>query len=136
LNDPPPEELTHRALAAARRQVTRYPRKSRTHVHAWIAPILVVSVAWIVLAGCFWAAEHNLHKLAKLPWLTEYRHDTAAAVVDQKPTAWTYAQAARQSPEALYSLLDRQSYRTIAAGSPLLASTGITPLVSLHNSVP
>jgi len=136
LDDPPPVELTLRAIHGLRQAAVRYPRKPRSRIISWMAPVIAASIVWIALTACFWAAEYSSNRAARMVRLTPPPEGAAAVLSDERPTAWTYAKAARQSPEALYALLDRQSHLSIAATSPLLASNDIHPPTSAHNATP
>jgi len=136
LDNPPPEELTFRTMHALRQAAARFPRKPRSRIISWMAPVIAASIAWIALTACYWAAENSLGQTARMLRLTTPREGVPAAFSDDRPTAWTYAKAAHESPEALYALLDRQSHLSIAAASPWLADNDVFPPTSPHNAVP
>jgi hypothetical protein len=58
--------------------------------------------------------------------------DVAAALADDLPTLWAYSKAARQSPEALDKLLDRQARQPFSANSRFLAETNLSPFSFMH----
>ena len=119
LNDPMPDDLTRHALESLRHQTSQYPRKSRRRIMSWTVPAIAASIVLIVLAAYFRAVQTNGGRSVTSPVLPTTRHDAAASANDSQ-TAWAYTQAARQSPEALDALLDRQSRQSITANSRFL----------------
>jgi hypothetical protein len=102
-NDPPPDELTRRALVLARRQAARYSRKLERRRFSWFAAIIAASLAVAISIGTM------DHRFVNSPPSTP-REDIATALSDDSPSVWAYSRAARKSPDALYALLDRQSH--------------------------
>jgi hypothetical protein len=133
LNDPAPEALTRRALETVRRQVARYPRRPKSGIMLWTMPVVAASIAWMALMASFWAAQSLGDRTAQLS--PPARDGMAAVFADDLPTVWTYAKAARQSPEALYALLDRRSRQSNSA-ELMLAGAEVSPLSSPRSALP
>ncbi len=132
LNDPLPEELRLRALAAVRCQVARFRRKPRRRIMSWSMPAIAASIVLIVLGAYAWAARTDGGRSGRSPVLAATGAEVAAAFSDDSPTAWTFSKAANKSPEAFYALLDRRAHQSSSASSPLFASTSVTPSFSVH----
>jgi hypothetical protein len=134
VGDPPPGDMTHRALVILRRQVARYPRNRRRRIITWAAPAIAASIALLALTAYFQASQTGSDRLSR-SLLHLAADDTATAFADDVPTAWAFAKAARTSPDALVvlnAMLDRQSRQSISANSRFLAITGVTPFVPDH----
>jgi hypothetical protein len=130
LHDSLPEPVRLRALDALHRQVVRYPRRgasARSRILSTAATAIAASIVWTALAACMWTAVGSV----KLPAPTD-----TAALSNEVPTAWTYSRAARQSPEALNTLLDRRARPTNPAGSRLLAGAHLPPLIPVNQTAP
>ena len=127
LSDPMPEELTSRALEAARHRVTRDTRKARRRITSGALLATAVSIALIALAVHFQTGRTRDGQAVVSPRPPVIREEILPASAKDLPTAWAYTQAARQSPEALDALLDRHARQSISADpqfSPDKASLG------------
>ena len=128
LNDAVPDELIGHAVVAVRRQVERYPRKSRRRIVFWIRPAMAASIVFIAISACFGLNRAYDGRSGRSPVLPTTCEEVAAAFSDNSATVWAYSKAARQSPEALEALLDYRARRSITVGSPLLS---VSPSVSV-----
>lgn len=117
--EPPPVGLGQRALQAARLQVAKYPRRPRRDNLPWITSVVAAALALIFLGVFCWTLRTDAMQLVTLP------QAPSRPVPTDPSAAGAYAQAARQSPEMLYSLLDWQWRQS--AKSPLSTHPNIKP---------
>jgi hypothetical protein len=120
---PVPEELSRRVLEAVRQQVppkTRRPigRLALVALLATAASIGVALLGWRLLGS---RAPGPIPGPSGPPAVA---HDPAVPVAPL-PTLWAYQQAAKESPEALESLLDRHARQLLPPEPPL--RTGFLP---------
>jgi hypothetical protein len=118
LNDPMPPGLTARTLEAARRGSAGYPKRPAHRMRRWSVAAIAASIALVVLIAHFRAGERPGDQAGTPPEPAAHEN-VATAELSDLPTAWAYTQAARQSPEALEALLDRQVRALIAANRQL-----------------
>jgi hypothetical protein len=111
LNDPMPSGLTSRATEAARRIATGYPTRPAHRMRPWSVAAIAASITLVVLIVHFQAGKRPGDQAGK----PAAHENVATAELNDLPTAWAYTQAARQSPEALEALLDRQVRALITA---------------------
>ena len=100
LRDPPPEDVTSRALAAARRIPVLRPEAAGPNLRrrprpAWRVLAVAASIGLVAgLAWWHWRGPSDGQVATKPPGA-----ETPSG--DRLPTLWAYRQAAEQSPEAL-----------------------------------
>jgi hypothetical protein len=120
-----PGGLAQRALQVARGSTVsqsagkaRFPaRRQGIPPRTWIMRVASAAIALVVLIGLSWAVKAVNSRLMWFPPPAS-RGVVGASFAGGEPTVWIFSQAARQSPESLDALLDRQLRRPNTATTP------------------
>ena len=133
LDDRVPDALARRLVRSLHRQVAYYPRESRSRLRSLGVPLTCASVIAIALTALLLTVQ----TLGQASWLRSGPMPGEGVTIfsDDSPTAWAYSKAARQSPEALYALMDRHSHPSLSAASQWLAGTN-TPSFTSSQAMP
>jgi hypothetical protein len=121
LRDPPPEDVTSRALAAARqvpvlRPEAASPTLRRRPRPAWRVLAVAASIGLVAgLAWWHWRGPSDGQVATKPPSpaapgdVRPIPPGPGTPSGDRLPTLWAYRQAAEESPEALDAMLERDA---------------------------
>ena len=121
-----PEGVALRVEELLRSRLARTPRSIRPRFTVWTLAVICASAALVV---CCWTVEIVSARFGRLPsslpsslpdQIGTSMADTA--ITGTAPSVWAYSRAARQSPESLNKLLDRQWSESASGKSPADAS--------------
>lgn len=100
----------------------------------WTMRVISVATAVVVLIGFSWIVKTVNSHFPTFPRPAS-QGVVGASIVGSEPTAWAFALAARQSPESLDALLDRQ-HRQNAANAPRSGRLVAPPTKGPRNTAP
>jgi hypothetical protein len=113
-----PEGVALRVEELLRSRLARTPRSFRPRFTVWTLAVICASIALIV---CCWTVEIVNARFGRLPASSPDQIGASmidTAITGAAPSVWAYSRAARQSPESLNKLLDRQWRESASGKSP------------------
>jgi hypothetical protein len=125
-----PQDVALRMEERLRSRLARTPQSRRPRFTAWTLSMICTSVALIV---CCWSVEIVSARFIQFPYSSD---QSGASITDSSHSVWAYSQAARQSPESLNDLLDRQWRESGSARLRPIADSGITSSQTVRTAAP